>query len=87
MMAETPEKPRPLTLPWFKPLWRRVIVIAIIAVWCGWEWLYTHDQFWGMITLAALAYGVWIFIINFDNELAKETAKDANRNDDAKPKS
>ena len=79
-MPDAPEdKPRILTLPWFKPLWRRIVVVAIITVWCLWEWLYNHDQFWGMITLAALAYGVWTFFINFENEL--------NKDGDGKPKS
>ena len=77
-MPETPEKPRLLTMPWFKPLYRRVILVGGIALWCLWEWLYNHDQFWGLITLAALAYGVWIFFINFDKELKKF--------DDGKPK-
>jgi len=79
-MPDAPEeKPRILTLPWFRPLYRRVILVGIIALWCGFEWLVNHDQFWGMITLAALAYGVWIFFINFEKELAKD--------DNAKPKS
>jgi len=80
-MAENEEKPRPLSMPWFKPLWRRVLVVGFVAVWCAWEWLYNHDQFWGLITIAALGYGVWTFFINFDNELARETRKD----DNAKP--
>jgi len=72
-MADEPEqKPRFLTMPWFKPLWRRLLVLAVIAGWCGFEWFVGHDQFWQLITLAALAYGVWIFILNFDNELAKD---------------
>ena len=75
-MADEPEqKPRILTLPWFKPLYRRIIVVGIIAVWCGFEWLYNHDQFWGLITLAALAYGVWTCFINFENELNKTDGK------------
>jgi hypothetical protein len=69
------KKPGLMTLPWFKPLYRRVILIAVIAVWCGWEWLFNHDQFWGLITLAALAYGVWTFFINFENELKKIDGK------------
>ncbi len=78
-MSDKPdEKPRLLTMPWFKPLYRRVILVGGIALWCLWEWLYNHDQFWGLITLAALAYGVWTFFINFDNELKKF--------DDGKPK-
>ncbi|MBK8084571.1 MAG: hypothetical protein IPK28_12610 [Devosia sp.] len=59
------------TLEWFRPLWRRVIVIAVIALWCGWEWLFNHDQFWGLATAAMLAYGVWTFFINFETELNK----------------
>jgi hypothetical protein len=78
-VTETPEKPRPLTLQWFKPLWRRVLLIAAIAFWTGFEWFYSRDEWWQWITLAALAYGVWTFIINFENELAKD--------DNAKPKS
>ena len=62
-------------MPWFRPLYRRVILVGVVALWCAWEWLYNHDQFWGLITLAALAYGVWTFFINFDKELAKYDAK------------
>ena len=49
-MSEETRKPGLLTMAWFKPLYRRVIVVAVIALWCGWEWLYNHDQFWGLIT-------------------------------------
>jgi len=65
------KKPGLFTLPWFKPLYRRVILIAIIAAWAGWEWLYNHEQLWQWITLAALAYAIWSFGINFDKELKK----------------
>lgn len=77
-MTETPKKPGLFTLPWFKPFYRRAILIALIAIWCGWEWIFTRDQFWGLITTAALAYAVWVFGINFDKELKKH--------DDAQPK-
>lgn len=72
------KKPGLLTLQWFKPLYRRVILIAIIVGWALWEWFYTHDQFWGLITLAALGYGIWMFFINFEKELAKDDAKPKN---------
>jgi len=65
-------------MAWFKPLYRRVIVVVVIVLWCGWEWLYNHDQMWGLITIAMLAYAVWTFFINFEKELARQ--------DDAKPK-
>jgi hypothetical protein len=76
---ENEEKPRVLSMPWFKPLWRRVLVIGIVTVWAGFEWFYSRDQWWQWITLAALAYGVWTFFINFENELKKDG--------DGKPKS
>lgn len=72
------KKPGFFTLAWFRPLYRRVILVALIAVWGAWEWIYNQDQFWGMITIAMLAYAVWTFFINFDKELAKH--------DNAKPK-
>jgi hypothetical protein len=69
-----------LTLAWFRPLYRRIILVVVIAGWCAWEWLFTRDQFWGLITVAMLAYAVWTFFINFDKELAKQ-------DENAKPKS
>jgi hypothetical protein len=70
--GKTPEtKPRLFTLPWFKPLYRRVILIAIVAAWCVFEWFFNHEQLWQWITLAALAYAIWSFGINFDKELKK----------------
>ncbi|CDP53745.1 hypothetical protein [Devosia sp. DBB001] len=75
-----PEKPGFMTLGWFEPVYRRVIVVAAIACWTLWEWLYNHDQFWGLIALVMLVYGVWTFFINFDKAL-----EEARKN--AKPKS
>lgn len=70
-MTDETKKPRPFTLPWFKPWWKRAILIGFVALWCGWEWLYNQDQFWGYLTLAALGYAIWSFWINFDKELKK----------------
>lgn len=53
---------------WLRPLWVRVGIIVFCAVWCAWEWLYNHDQFWGFITLAAVGWGIWELIINFDKK-------------------
>ncbi len=48
-------------LNWFRPLWRRVLVVAFLAIWCGWEWLSNKDQFWGTLTALALAYALYNF--------------------------
>lgn len=66
------KKPGFMTLAWFRPLYRRVAVVVIIAGWCIWEWFYNHDQFWGVVTIAMLAYGIWTFFINFDKELQRQ---------------
>jgi hypothetical protein len=42
----------------FRPLWRRVAIVAVCAGWAVLEW--THgDETWTMIALAATAYGAW----------------------------
>lgn len=72
-----PEKPGIMTLAWFEPVYRRVIVVAVIALWSAWEWLFNQDQFWGVVTLAMLAYGIWTFFINYDKALAAQRKNDA----------
>lgn len=72
-MADAPDKkPGILTLAWFKPLYRRVLVCAIPVVGLAWEFFYTQEQFWMLIWLLAFAYGIWSFFINFDRDLAKQ---------------
>ena len=78
MNDEPAKKPGIGTMPWFQPVYRRVIVVGIVAAWSAWEWFFNQDQFWGMLTLAALAYAIWTFFINFDKELKKA--------EDGKPK-
>ena len=57
----------PRDIQWFGPIWRRIALAAVIAVWCGFEW-YGGDQFWFMMTLVVLAYIVWKLFINFPNK-------------------
>lgn len=75
-------KPGLLTLAWFQPIYRRAILIGVLVVWSAWEWFGNKDQFWGLVTLAAIAYGVWSLFINFDRDLAKQQQQT-----DGKPKS
>ena len=52
----------------FRPLWRRVAVIAVVAGWFGFEMLFSRDQLWMMLTGLALAYAVWNFIIRWPKD-------------------
>ena len=61
--------------PFFRPLWRRVAVVAACVGWSAVEWFY-GDEVWGMITLAIAAYGVWAFFITFDPGRADKTGRE-----------
>ncbi|MFD2238715.1 DUF3329 domain-containing protein [Aureimonas populi] len=51
--------------PFFRPLWRRVLVVAFCLAWSAIEW-YNDQTFWGVLTLLIAAYGVWALFLNFD---------------------
>jgi hypothetical protein len=53
---------------WFRPLWLRVGVTAVVAVWCAIEWLVWKEQLWSLLTTAALAYCIWSFFISFPKD-------------------
>ena len=50
--------------PFFRPLWRRVLVVAICIGWAIVEFS-ANAPTWGYIALAIAAYGVWQFFINY----------------------
>ena len=64
-------------LEWFRPMWRRVVLIAFVVGWCGWEWLFNKDQFWGFLTLALVAWAIWTFFITFDKTVGPPKDKTA----------
>lgn len=49
----------------FRPLWRRVAIVAVCVVWSLVEWA-NGQTVWGAMTLAIAAYGVWVFFIKYD---------------------
>jgi len=51
--------------PFFRPLWRRVAVVAFCIAWAIFEFA-TGTPFWGIMVLAFAAYGIWQFFIIFD---------------------
>jgi 4-hydroxybenzoate polyprenyltransferase len=71
-------------LEWFRPLWLRLLVTGLVAIWFGWELFFTQDQLWMIITGAALAYAVWNLFIKYDDKAGKKPA--AGDGTDGKPK-
>jgi hypothetical protein len=50
--------------PFFRPLWRRVAVVAFCAVWAAWEW-WNANTLWATMVGALGAYGAWTFLLNY----------------------
>jgi hypothetical protein len=52
----------------FRPLWRRVLVTAVVTAWFCYESFISKDQLWITITAVALAYCVWNFFLRFPKD-------------------
>ena len=70
--------------PFFRPLWRRIAVVAACLVWAGVEAV-AGDPTWMMITLAIGAYGAWTFLLRY--EPPAETAPSTDTSDAGPPRS
>lgn len=50
--------------PFFRPLWRRVVLVVFCAAWAAFE-LWHGQTMWALIFGGLGAYGAWIFLINY----------------------
>jgi hypothetical protein len=51
--------------PFYKPLWRRVVIVLVIAGWLGFE-LYTgQGGLWVALSGGMLAYAIYIFFLTW----------------------
>lgn len=48
----------------FKPLWRRIAIVAVCVAWTGFEFA-NGDQVWTMIAGATTAYGIWSLLLAY----------------------
>ena len=55
--------------PFFRPLWRRVAIVAVVLAWSAFEWA-NGETVWGVMTLAIAVYGVWVFFVTYDPDAA-----------------
>ncbi len=61
--------------PFFRPLWRRIAIVAFCAGWAAFEF-YMGNETWGWITLAVGAYGAWLFLISYQPPAEEKPAAD-----------
>jgi hypothetical protein len=51
--------------PFYKPKWRRQVLVATTAAWAIFELLIAKDGFWTVIAIGVWAYSFWVFILNW----------------------
>lgn len=51
--------------PFFRPLWRRIAIVTLCALWLGVE-LVGGSGFWAALAFLILAYAVWSFFIAYE---------------------
>jgi hypothetical protein len=51
--------------PFYRPLWRRVAMVAVALAWTLWEAFVIRDMTWALLSGALTAYGAWVFLITF----------------------
>jgi hypothetical protein len=55
-------EPDPLH-PFLRPLWRRILILALCIGWIGFEIVWGGDQFWLILACGATAYAIWDFFL------------------------
>lgn len=51
--------------PFYKPLWRRVAIVAVTGIWALLEFFYKGEMLWIALSLGLFAYSLWTFIITY----------------------
>ena len=62
--------------PFFRPLWRRLAVIAVCVIWSAVEFA-VGTPFWGTLLAGMAIYAVWTFLISYKPE--EETSRPPSR--------
>jgi hypothetical protein len=50
--------------PFYRPLWRRIVITAFVALWLAYE-IYNGSGLWTGIVAAMLCYALWIFFLSW----------------------
>lgn len=51
--------------PFYRPLWRRIVITAAVALWLAFEIGFGGSGFWTVIAAGMLCYALWIFFLSW----------------------
>jgi len=51
--------------PFFQPLWRRIVLVVLVAAWLAFEVIYTQSTLWMSVATVMLVYGIWTFFLTW----------------------
>ena len=49
--------------PFYRPLWRRVAIVAVTGAWAAFELSLGNSGLWTVLGCAVFVYSVWAFLI------------------------
>ena len=52
------------SLPFYRPLWRRVAIMVFVALWLAFE-IYQQSGLWIGIAAAMFCYALWTFFLSW----------------------
>jgi hypothetical protein len=53
--------------PFYRPKWRRYLLVALPFVWAGMEWAY-GNVIWGYLAAAVGGYMAWHLVLNWRSD-------------------
>ena len=56
--------------PFYKPLWRRLTLVGVLAAWTAFEVFYTQQPLWIVVAGGLLVYTAWIFLLSWKGSSA-----------------
>jgi hypothetical protein len=51
--------------PFYRPLWRRILIVLSTVIWAGFEVLVTQSGLFMVLALAIMVYAIWAFLIAY----------------------
>ncbi len=49
--------------PFYRPLWRRIVLVGVLAGWAAFELLITREPIWMTVSSGLFLLAAWIFLI------------------------